>query len=129
MNSDKMEFKTVKQYLPLLHSLNKCRGNCERNILLSHMDDNAFRFICGQIDKSIQNPDFLKLSPTRLKKLRKSLEHDKKRIKYLTSAKGNTQRKQKIVRQSGQGLGLLVGILAPVLIELVRGLVTKKKAK
>ena len=93
------------------------------------MDDNAFRFICGQIDKSIQNPDFLKLSPTRLKKLRKSLEHDKKRIKYLTSAKGNTQRKRKIVRQSGQGLGLLVGILAPVLIELVRGLVTKKKTK
>lgn len=119
----------MKQYLPLLHSLNKCQGNCERNILLSHMDDNAFRFICGQINKSIQNPDFLKLSPPRLKKLRQSLEHDKKRIKYLTSEKGNTQRKRKIVRQSGQGLGLLVGILAPVLIELVRGLVTKKKAK
>ena len=121
-----MEFKTVKQYLPLLHSLNKCQGNCERNILLSHMDDDAFRFICGQINKSIQNPESLKLSSARLKKLRNSLEKDKSKIKYLTAKSGNIKRKRKVVRQSGQGLGLLVGILAPVLIELVRGLVTKK---
>ena len=122
-----MEFKTVKQYLPLLHSLNKCQGNCERNILLSHMDDQAFNFICGQINKSIQNPETLNLSNGRLKRLRTALERDKAKIKYLTAPGGNIARKRKVVRQSGQGLGLLVGILAPVLINLVKDLIVKKK--
>ena len=122
-----MEFKTVKQYLPLLHSLNKCQGNCERNILLSHMDDQAFNFICGQINKSIQNPETLNLSSGRLKRLRTALERDKAKIKYLTAPGGNIARKRKVVRQSGQGLGLLVGILAPVLINLVKDLIVKKK--
>ena len=124
-----MEFKTVKQYLPLLHSLNKCQGNCERNILLSHMDDQAFHFICGQINKSIRNPETLNLSKQRLGKLRQALEQDMAKIKYLTAAGGNINRKRKLVRQSGQGLGLLVGILAPVLIDLVKRIVDKHKKK
>lgn len=122
-----MEFKMVKQYLPLLHSLNSCRGNCERSILLSHMDDGAFNFICGQIDKSIRNPERLKLSPSRLMRLRHALERDKAKIKYLTSKGKNISRKRKLVRQSGQGLGLLVGALAPALIQLVSNLVAGKK--
>lgn len=121
-----MEFKTVKSYLPLLYSLNKCHGNCERNILLSHMDNDAFHFMCGQIRKSIEHPESLKLPSARLKRLRTALEPDAKKLKYLTSKSGNIKKKRKVVRQSGQGLGMLVGILAPILINLVKDLVTKK---
>lgn len=91
------------------------------------MDDQAFNFICGQINKSIQNPETLNLSNGRLKRLRTALERDKAKIKYLTAPGGNIARKRKVVRQSGQGLGLLVGILAPVLINLVKDLIVKKK--
>lgn len=117
----------IRNYAPLLYSLSRCRGNCERNILLSHLDDKTFGFMCNQIGNSIENPEILNLPPARLKKLRTALMHDRKKIKYITRKGGVIERKRKVVRQSGEGLGLLVGILAPVLINLVKKLVKGKR--
>lgn len=122
-----MEIKEVKNYLPLLHSMHRCAGNCERSILLSHLDDGSFNFLCKWMGKAIQDPGLLQLAPARLRTLRKMLEHDKNRVKYLTKPGGSLTQKKKVVKQSGEGIGLILGVLAPVLINLVRGLLKKKK--
>ena len=122
-----MEIKEVKSYLPLLHSMHKCSGNCERNILMSHLDDKSFNFVCKWMKKSVDDPAILRLPPNKLRKLRSVLERDRSRIKYLTGARGNIIRKRQIVKQSGEGIGLLLGALAPTLIGLIRDLVKGKK--
>lgn len=124
-----MDIKEIKTHLPLLHSMHKCHGNCERNILMSHMDDKSFQFLCKAMNNSVQNPSTLNLSTSRLRKLRKVLERDKDRLKYLTKPKGSLHRKKLIVKQSGEGIGLLLGVLAPALIEVIRNLVSKRKRK
>lgn len=93
------------------------------------MDDGTLNFLCDQIGKSIENPEMLKLGPAKLKKLRNALEPDRAKLKYLTKRGASISRKRKIARQSGQGLGILVGILAPILINVVRNLVAKGKKK
>ena len=122
-----MEAKEVRPYAPLLHSLHRCNGNPERQILMSHMNDNSLQFLCKMLGKCIENPSMLGLSPARLKKLRGVLSRDKSKIKYLTKTSGNLQRKRKLMQQSGEGLGMLVGILSPILINLVKNLISKKK--
>ena len=127
-----MDIKSVKNFLPLLHSMNRCRGNCERNILLSHLDDRSFNFVCKWMQKGVNDPSILNLSKKKLASLRSVLGRDKERVKYITR-EGKTGRVNKLrrvaVRQSGEGVGVLLGVLAPVLINLVRNLLTKKKKK
>lgn len=122
-----MEIKEIKNYLPLLHSMHKCSGNCERNILMSHLDDQSFNFVCKWLKKSVNDPSMLQVSSPKLKRLRAILERDRSKVKYLTGSGGNIIRKRRIVRQSGEGIGLLLGALAPTLINLVRGLIKGKK--
>lgn len=122
-----MDIKEIRSYAPLLHSLHKCNGNPERQILMSHMSDSALQFMCKVLGQCIEDPGMLKLSAPRLKKLRGMLQQDRTKIKYLTNDRGNLKRKRKLVQQSGQGLGLLVGILSPILINLVKNLISKKK--
>lgn len=124
-----MDIKEVKAYAPLMHSMQKCKGNCERNILMSHLDEPSFKFVCRALANSIENPGSLNLSRSRIGKLRTALQKDKSKLRYLTNSSGQIAKKRKIVRQSGEGIGLLLGAVAPALIELVRHLVTKKKAK
>lgn len=96
---------------------------------MSHMEDGAFNFLCKEIGKTVENPERLNLNSARLTRLRRSLEPDKARIKYLTSSRKNAgnKRKRQVVRQSGQGLGLLIGALAPVLIGLVKDFIKRRK--
>lgn len=122
-----MDIKEIKTHLPLLHSMHKCHGNCERNILMSHMDDGSLKFLCKALDNSVKNPANLNLTSAKLRRLRHVLKKDQARVKYLTKPGGNLNRKRKLVRQSGEGVGLLLGVLAPALIELVRNLIRKKK--
>ena len=122
-----MDIKEIRSYAPLLHSLHKCNGNPERQSLMSHMSDAARQFMCKVLGQCIEAPGMLKLSAPRLKKLRGMLQQDRTKIKYLTNDRGNLKRKRKLVQQSGQGLGLLVGILSPILINLVKNLISKKK--
>ena len=122
-----MEIKELKTYLPLMHSLGQCRDASCRNILMSHLDDPSFKFVNSWITRGVHSPSILKLSPKRLNTLRTVLSHDKSRIKYLTGQKGAIKRKKAAVRQSGKGIGVLLGILAPLVINLVKDLITKKK--
>ena len=122
-----MEIKELKTYLPLMHSLGQCRDASCRNIIMSHLDDPSFKFVNSWITKGVQTPDKLKLSPNRMAALRSVLSRDKVRIKYLTGQKGVIKRKKAAVRQSGKGIGVLLGILAPLVINLVKDLIAKKK--
>ena len=122
-----MDIKEIRSYAPSLHSLHKCNGNPERQILMSHMSDSALQFMCKVLGQCIEDPAMLKLSAPQLKKLQSMLQQDKTKIKYLTNNQGNLKRKRRLVQQSGQGLGLLVGILSPILINLVKNLISKKK--
>jgi len=122
-----MDIKEIKTHLPLLHSMHKCHGNCERNILMSHLDDKSFKFMCKALDNSVKNPENLNLTSAKLRRLRQVLKKDRVRVKYLTKPGGDLNRKRRIVKQSGEGIGLLLGVLAPAVIELVRNLIRKKK--
>ena len=124
-----MEIGNVKSFVPLLHSIYRCHGNCERNILMSHLDEPSFNFVCNWMNKCINDPSILKLPARKLNILRKAIGPESKKIKYLTSKGGSIAKKRKIVKQSGEGIGLLLGILAPVLINLVKDLVTKASSK
>jgi len=75
--------------------------------------------------KAIADPSLLQLSTGRLKKLRSVLEKDKKRLRYLTNKGKVTKPKRAAARQSGEGIGILLGVLAPVLINLAKDLITK----
>ena len=122
-----MDIKEIKTHLPLLHSMHKCHGNCERNILMSHLDDKSFKFLCKALDNSVKNPENLNLTSAKLRWLRQVLKKDRVRVNYLTKPGGDLNRKRRIVKQSGEGIGLLLGVLAPAVIELVRNLIRKKK--
>ena len=115
-----MEVKNVKNFLPLMHSIGRCHGNSERNILFSHLDNKSLKFVCHWLGVCCSDPSVLKLDPKKLKSLKKLLTRDKERIKYITGKKGKIEEKRKLARQSGEGLGVLLGVLAPILINLVK---------
>lgn len=70
----------------------------------------------------------LNLKPRQLKKLKEVLGKDRERLKYLTrNGIGSVSRTRRAVKQSGEGIGLLLGILAPVIIDLVTKIVNKGK--
>lgn len=94
---------------------------------MSHLDDRSFKFMCNMMSKCINQPDLLNLKSGKLTTLRKKLLLDRERIKYLTAKGKVTEAKRRAVRQSGEGVGALLGVLAPVLINLVKGLLTKEK--
>lgn len=122
-----MDIKQLRGYLPMLHSLNKCKGNCERNILMSHLEDKSFNFVCKMIGKTVNDPSMLGLSPSKLNHLRLKLTRDRARVKYLTKDGGVMTRKRRSVRQSGEGIGAILGILLPIVINLISGAFKKKK--
>lgn len=124
-----MEIKEVKTYLPLMHSLHLCGNHAARNIILSHLDEPSFRHVTKWLNRGIENPAMLKLSPKRLSTLRKALHRDKSRVKYITKGKGSLKNQKRKVQQSGTGIGLLLGILAPIVVGLVKDLITKGKKK
>lgn len=126
-SADKMDLHQVHPFIPLLHSLHTCKGLSEKNILMSHLDDRSFKFMCNMMSKCINQPDLLNLKSGKLTTLRKKLLLDRERIKYLTAKGKVTEAKRRAVRQSGEGVGALLGVLAPVLINLVKGLLTKEK--
>lgn len=121
-----MEIKQIKHYLPLMHSINQCKDAACRNVIMSHLDDPSFNFVNSWVRRGVHDPGMLKLSPQRLRKLKTMLSNDKAKVKYLTSQKGILKRKKKIVRQTGRGIGVLLGILAPLVINLVKDLIKKK---
>ena len=121
-----MDIREIRTYAPLLHSICQCRGNDERTVLMSHLNDPALKFICKWMDRGVSDPSLLRLSPKRLKRLKSALERDKARVKYLTKPGGNMARKRSNIRQSGQGVGLLLAVLAPTLINLVKEFIHKK---
>ena len=119
-----MDFKNseIKTFLPLLYSLQRCGSHCERN------DDPTFSFLCKATRQAVFNPKVLNLSDNKREQLKQLLSKDKTKIKYLTNSKGNIKRKRKVVRQSGEGLGTLIAIIAPILIDqIVRAINRKKK--
>ena len=121
-----MNVKEVKLRLPMLHSLGRCKGNSERNILFSHLDDESFKFVCRCLQSVISDPSQLPYKRKQMDKIRESLAKDKHRLKYLINAKhSNLERKRKAARQSGEGLGVLLSILTPVLINLVSNALSK----
>ena len=122
-----MEIKELKTYLPLMHSLRQCQDASCRNILMSHLDEPSFKFVNSWVTKGVQSPEILQLSPKPMHKLRSVLSHDKACLKYLTGRKGTIKRKKTTVKQSGKGIGVLLGILAPLVINLVKDLIAKKK--
>ena len=83
--------------------------------------------MCKALDNSVKNPENLNLTSAKLRRLRQVLKKDRVRVKYLTKPGGDLNRKRRIVKQSGEGIGLLLGVLAPAVIELVRNLIRKKK--
>ena len=122
-----MDVKEVKLHLPMLHSLGRCKGNCERNILFSHLNDKSFDFVCRCLSKVINNPSLLPYKKAQLEKVRTALGRDKNRIKYLINPnRTNLEKKRKVVRQSGEGIGILLSALVPLLINVVSNALSKK---
>lgn len=124
-----MELKEIQKFLPLLHSMRRCGCQASRNIIMSHLDEPSFAFLTKWINRGVQEPQMLNLPPRRLKSLKKALEVDRAKIKYITKKGGSPKRKRLAVRQSGSGIGLLLGVLAPIVISLVKDLITKGKNK
>lgn len=124
-----MDIRELKTFAPLMYSLQKCPSNACRSVLLSHLDEPSFNYVTKWMKKGTSEPSILNLSPNQLKKLKSSLEKDKKRVKYLTKPGGSFQRKRNVVKQSGEGIGILLGVLAPVVVELVKKIIEKSKAK
>lgn len=124
-----MDIKQMKTYLPLMHSLSQCKDAACRNILMSHLDEPSFKFVNSWVMRGINDPQMLKLPPRRLKTLKQVLMPDRKKLMYLTGQKGNIKRKKKWVKQSGKGIGVLLGILTPLVVNLVKDLIAKKKKK
>lgn len=124
-----MDIRNLKAYAPLMHSLNQCRNPACRNIIMSHLDEPSFRFVNSWVTKGITKPEMLKLSPQRLKTLKGVMAKDRNRLKYLTSPKGTLKGKKTRVRQSGKGIGVLLGILTPLVINMIKNLVKKKQQK
>ena len=124
-----MEVKNIQAFLPLMHSIGRCHSNSERNILFSHLDNKSLNFVCHWLGVGCRDPSVLKLDPKKVRKLRKLLARDKDKLRYLTSKKGKIVEKRKLARQSGEGLGVLLGVLAPILINLVKTAIEKSKGK
>lgn len=123
-----MSKSQLRSYAPLFHSIQKCPSNACRAVLFSHLDGPSFQYVLKWLRHCVQDPQVLNLKPRQLKKLKEVLGKDRERLKYLTrNGIGSVSRTRRAVKQSGEGIGLLLGILAPVIIDLVTKIVNKGK--
>jgi hypothetical protein len=120
-----MDSKTnnIKYHIGLLKLLNKSKSP-NREIILNHLDDRGVHFICEIIHNIIHSK--LRLSKKREKNLREKLINNKKSFRYLSKKANNINKKRKLIKQNGAGIGLLLSAALPFAIQLLTPLLSRK---
>ena len=117
--------KQAKTFGPVLYSVLNNPNNHQRNVLISHLDDDSFDFFCDCVNSVIYKPDALKLGETDLDTLRTVLSDEKDLWRFVANPKVSRKRKRKRISvQKGGGiftlLATVVGIIASLAIDASR---------
>lgn len=108
-----------KHHIPLLHILTEL-NQMERAIILSHLDDTACKTIVAcikKVEKVVQ-----KMPMHEYKEIKRAVGRDRKIIKNLThGGKSFSKRKKKDLPRIAGSLPALLGVVLPILLDLIRG--------
>lgn len=107
----------VVRKIKLLQILRKIKPH-ERSLLIQHLDNDAIEIISEFVFNCIKT-DF-RLSKRKKNALKSKLHSSKKELACIADKSCDLKkRKGLIVKQSGQGLGILLGTLVPVIANLI----------
>jgi hypothetical protein len=120
------ELKNMQYFAKLIKLLNKSK-NEDREVILEHLNGNSINYLCEIIYNIIGGN--VKLSKRQINKLRSELQHNKKCYRYLSKKGGNEERKRKLIKQNGRGIGTILSIALPIILQLITQMLTKKNKK
>jgi len=117
--------REARTFGPVLYSVLNNPNNHQKNVLISHLDDNTFDFFCNCVNSVIYKPDKLKLEESDLDNLRSVLSDEKDLWRFVANPKVSRKRKRKRISiQKGSGiftlLATVVGIIATLAIDASR---------
>jgi hypothetical protein len=114
----------MQYFAKLLKLLNKSK-NDDREVILEHLNGNSINYLCEVIYNVIGGN--IKLSKRQINKLRSELQHNKKCFRYLSKIGGNSDKKRKLIKQNGRGIGTILSIALPIILQLVSEILSRNK--
>jgi hypothetical protein len=123
MKTDMKNMKDIRYYSNLLKLIKKSKSD-DRNVILEHLNDDSIDFICEVIYNVINGK--IRLTKHQTNKLRNKLREDKKCFRYLSKKGVKTKRRRKLIKQNGRGIGAILSIVLPIILELIANYFIKK---
>ena len=108
-----MNKRKWKPHLKMLQALNSLSSE-QKNDILKYMNDEGIDVICECIKNAVYNSEINKD-----KALISVMKKDKKLYRYLANAKPKILSKRKRIVQTGEGLGVILGTLIPLLSQFL----------
>lgn len=117
--------REAKTFGPVLYSVLNNPNNHQKNVLISHLDDDSFDYFCNCVNSVIYKPDKLNLDESDLENLRSVLSSEKDLWRFVANPKVSRKRKRKRISvQKGSGiftlLATVVSIIATLAIDASR---------
>jgi hypothetical protein len=114
----------IKYHIQLLKLITKSKPD-DKAVILTHLNDKGIHFICEVIHNIINSK--LHLSKKQRSKIREGLMSRKTCYRFLSKKKNNINKKRKIIKQNGAGIGLLLSAALPFAIQLLSPILTRNK--
>lgn len=109
-----------KEKVGLIKALKKLDKNGLTHVI-SHFDKEGIDKVCECVFNTIFTD--LKISKRRRRKIKSVLNNDKSKnnIKIITKGRGNYLKRKAAILQEGEGIGLILSALAPLVTSLFTG--------
>jgi len=120
----KVPKKRVKNYIGLINLLNKSNSK-KKEIILKHLNDKSIDFICELVHNVIHNN--FNLSSKKVRKIKTLLHPNKKSFRYLSKKSGRIDKKRKLMVQHGQGIGVILSTVLPILLNVLSNYASSTK--
>jgi len=107
-----------------LKIINKSNAN-NRDILLKHLSNDAINFLCEIIFNIINLK--VPLSKKTINSLRIGLNKNKSCFRTLSKKDLNIRKRRILIRQNGNGIGLILSAAIPIITQLIKGVLSKNR--
>jgi hypothetical protein len=121
---DQMANSNVPKYYQLV-KLIKNMSKKDRNIILNFLDNGSIHFLCEVVHNVIKSR--IKLTPDQKQQIKSSLEDRKLCYRNIASRKKPLRIKKQLIKQNGNGIGLILSIAIPALQAIVEAISKSRK--
>ena len=126
----KVKVSSVLQMMPHLFKLTRAKSRRQREELLKNFDTPQKDVLTRLLEVALDNIPQESLTPAQLKAINSSGEQ-LRFLKFYSKCKKRDRKKmrpelQKNLKQCGRGVGAILGIALPILIEVIRAAIPSK---